>query len=122
MSELPYFEVVGDHAEYRPAGRVSLAEGVRMITSALALARERRIEKLLVVTTGLTGFASPNLTERFFFMQEWAQAAGQRVQAALVASPEMIDPGRFGVTVAANRCFNADVFATEKEALDWLLG
>ena len=39
----------------------------------------------------------------------------------MVALPEMIDPGRFGITVARNRGFFADVFDSEEEAVEWLL-
>ena len=120
MSELQYFEVVGEHAEYRPIGRVSQSQMVKLVASALVFAREQHIRKLLVVTSGLTGFAPPILADRYYFIQEWAKASGHSVRAALVARPEMIDGQKFGVTVAANHGFIADIFASEDEALAWL--
>jgi hypothetical protein len=39
----------------------------------------------------------------------------------LVVNQEMIDPDRFGVTVAMNRGLNGNVFSTEEEAIAWLL-
>jgi len=114
MSTLRYFEVTGDHAEYRPIGQVSLSQMVQMVASALAFAREQDIRKLLVVTSGLTGFRPPFLADRFDFIQEWARASGHVVRAALVARPEMIDRQKFGVTVAANNGFTADIFASEE--------
>lgn len=39
---------------------------------------------------------------------------------AVVARVEMIDQGKFGVTVAGNRGLIADVFMTEGEAVAWL--
>jgi hypothetical protein len=44
------------------------------------------------------------------------------VQLSLVVRPEMIDPEKFGITVARNAGMNADVFPAEPEALAWLLG
>ena len=54
------------------------------------------------------------------FAEAWAMAAGGRVRLALVAPPEHIDPGKFGVTVAANRGMVRDVFVAEAEAIAWL--
>ncbi len=65
MNELQHFEIKDDHAEYRPVGDVSLSEAVQMVSSALALAREQHIRKLLVVTTGLTGFKPPLVVDRY---------------------------------------------------------
>ena len=120
MSELEFFEIVGDRAEYRPTGDVSLSGMVQLVTSALVSAREQGVRKLLVVTVGLTGFSPPLVIDRYNFIREWAKASGRIVRAALVARPEMIDGQKFGVTVAANRGFIADIFASEDEALAWL--
>ena len=117
--ELQYFEIVGDHAEYRPSGQVSQDQMVQLVTSAIAFAREQHIGKLLVVACGLTGFKSPSISDRYHFIREWAET-GRGVRFALVARPEMIDPQKFGVTVAANSGLIADIFASEDEALAWL--
>jgi len=120
MSELQDFETVGGHAEYRPTGELSLAQATRLITSGIAFARERQVKKLMVVTVGLAGFQPPNLIQRYNFIHEWAKASGYSVQVAVVALPEMIDPQKFGVTVAFNIGFASDVFTSEEEALTWL--
>jgi len=120
MSELQYFELVGDHAEYRPIGHVSVSQLGELVASALLYAREQHIEKLLVVTSGLTGFKPPLTVDRYYIVKDWAKASGHIVRAAFVARPEMIDSQKFGVTVAANNCFIADIFASEDEALAWL--
>ena len=120
MSELEHFEIVDDHAEYRPIGQVSLDQMVQLVKSAIAFAQEQHIEKLLAVTSELTGFKSPSLITRYDAIREWAKASGNVVRVALVARPEMIDPQRFGVTVAGNLGFIADVFVSEDEALAWL--
>ena len=42
------------------------------------------------------------------------------MHVAVVTYPEMIDPQKFGVTVATNIGFVSDVFTSEEEALTWL--
>ena len=120
MSELQGFEMVGDHAEYRPKGEISVTQAIRLITSGIACARERQVEKLMVVTLGLATFQPPNVIQRFHFIHEWAKASGYPMRVAVVARSEMIDPRRFGVTVAFNIGFASDVFTSEEEALTWL--
>jgi hypothetical protein len=120
MSELEHFEMVGDHAEYRPTGQVTQAEMAQMVGSAIDLARERQVRNLLVVITGLAGFESPNIIDRYFFIKEWARAADRFVRVAMVARREMIDPQKFGVTVAANNGMVAEIFESEEAALAWL--
>ncbi|MCX6899993.1 MAG: hypothetical protein NT105_15010 [Verrucomicrobia bacterium] len=120
MSELQHFEVVGDHAEFRPSGQVSLDQMAQLVASAIALAREQHVRKLLAVTCGLTGFKSPDTFDRYYFIHKWAEASDHGVRVALVALPEMIDPQKFGVLVASNIGFIADIFASEAEALAWL--
>jgi len=120
METLPDFEILPDHAVYRPAGRVTLEEAIRMVTAAITHAREQQQRNLLIDITGLTGFESPSLARRYFFMEEWARASRAYVRLAMVARPEMIDPQKFGITVAANNSQTADVFASTDEALAWL--
>ena len=73
-------------------------------------------------TSAVVGFPPPTLSERFFLIEEWAHAADGTLPVALVVRPEMIDPKRFGVTVARNRGMVTDVFASETEAVAWLDG
>lgn len=79
------------------------------------------MRNLLVVTSDLTGFEPPSIFDRYDFVRKWARVAGGAVRVAMVARPEMIDPRKFGVTVAANHGLIADVFESEDEALAWLL-
>src|SRR6266550_7839133 len=115
MSELQHFSIVDDHAEYRPTGQVSVPQMVQLVASAIAFAREQQLRKLLVVTSGLAVFKPPTLATRYFFIQEWARVASGMVIVAMVARPEMIDPQKFGVTVAANHGLRSDIFETESE-------
>jgi hypothetical protein len=120
MSELQGFEMVGDHAEYRPTGELSLAQATQLITSGIEFARKRKVKKLMVVTLGLEGFQPPSVIQRYYFIHEWAKASAYSVQVAVVARPEMIDPKKFGATVALNLGFASDVFTSEEAALTWL--
>jgi hypothetical protein len=114
-------EVVEDCAYYRPVGRLTLDEAMDLVDRAVMFARERGVPKLLVNVAKLTGFPSPSLPERYFAARRFAESAKGKVQLAMVARAEMIDPEKFGVIVARNAGINADVFAVEPEALAWLL-
>jgi hypothetical protein len=117
MSDLQNFELVGDHAEYRPTGELSLARATALISTGIAFARGKQVKRLMVVTLGLAGFQPPNVIERYYFIHDWAKASGHTMRVAVVAYPEMIDPQKFGVTVASNIGFDSDVFTAEEEAL-----
>ena len=113
-------EVAGDCAYYRPTGMVTLEQAIELVDQAIVFARDRQIPKLLINCTSLTGFPSPSLPQRYFMVRGWAKTAQSSVQVAMVIRPEMIDPEKFGITVAHNAGFLADVYPTEVEALDWL--
>jgi hypothetical protein len=115
-----HFKIAADHAEYRPVGEVNFHEAIALLCGAITYAREKGVKKLLIVSTGLTGFGPPTTLERFQIGKDTADAAQGAVVVALVTQPEMIDPQRFGRTVARNRSFLVDVFTTEAEALAWL--
>ena len=115
-----HFQIVGDRACAQAVGFVSLNEAVNMVGDALAFARQQRVRKILVDITALRGFPPPTILQRYRFCQKWANAAGPALHVAMVAPPEMIDPGKFGVTVMRNRGTVADVFVSEAEAASWL--
>lgn len=120
--ELPRFvTVLETHAEFRPVGSVTFEQVTSLVAETVVWAREQRINKLLVVSTELTGFTAPCLGERYFFAQQLAEAARRAVRVAVVTRPDMIDPQRFGTTVARNRGASAEIFDTEAEAMNWLL-
>ena len=119
-SSLEYFEVVAGHGFFRPRGRMSLDEAVQVVDVAIAHARDARIARLMVNGTRLTGFDPPTLSERFYLVEKWAHTARGKIRLAMVVRPEMIDPRKFGVTVAMNRRLIADVFVAERSATAWL--
>ncbi len=113
--------IAEDYARFYPEGEVSLRGAVEMVKGAIAFCREQGVPRLLADVTRLTGYAPPTLSERYWFVQEWAEAAKGAVSLAMVARPEYIDPEHFGVTVALNAGLRANVFASDSEALAWLL-
>jgi hypothetical protein len=106
---------------YRPQGRVSLVVGVEMITAAITHCRDRKISKLLVDVTELTGYPNPTLADRFWMVQDWAQAAQGELIVALVTLPEYIHPGKFGVKAARDAGLKSDVFTSAADAKAWLM-
>jgi hypothetical protein len=110
------------YALFRAAGNMSLDRAVRMVTDAIVAAREASVGKLLVDIRGLTGLEPPGLGRRYLFVNEWARAAQSSVIIALVAERRMVDPNKYGVTVAHHAGLLADVFTTEEAALTWLRG
>ena len=121
VSTPEYFEIMEDHAVFRPFGQVSLQQAVQLVTSAIAFAREHHVLKLLVVMSGLTGFERPSIIERYFYAKKWAAASGGAVRVALVDRPEMIDPPKFAFMAASNSGLLGEVFTSEDDALAWLL-
>jgi DNA-binding response OmpR family regulator len=110
----------GQHAVFRPSGDVTFDQVVELVRAAIAAARRHHVRDLLVDTTGLTGFPSPDTFERFLAAVEWADEAKGGVRLAMVAAAEMIDPHKFGVIVARNRGLVSNVFTTEHDARAWI--
>ena len=110
----------GSRGLFRPVGSVSFDEAVALVCAAIAAARSQQLRELLVDTTALIGFSSPDTFQRFLAAVQWAEEAHGQLRLAMVALPEMIDPQKFGVTVAANRGLVSNIFTTEAEALAWL--
>jgi len=122
MDAMTNVELADGYATYRPAGQTTLADAIALVTQAIAQARDLGVTKLLVDTTALEGLGTSVSTwDRFRLGEEWARAAHSRVIVAFVARSELIDARRFGVTVARNRGLMSSVFASEDEALAWLL-
>ncbi len=120
LDELADFVLEEGRGFYRPVGSVSFDEAVALVSAAVSATRRNQAQELLVDTTALTGFLSPNTIQRFFAAVEWAAEASGCLRLAMVARAEMIDPQKFGVTVAANRGLVSNIFTTEVEARAWL--
>jgi hypothetical protein len=121
MSPLERLETRNGVCEYRPRGRCTLVEAVDLVTRAIALCRERGVDKLLIDATGLTELPIPTLVDRFLMVEEWAQEAEGHVTVALVTGPEYIHPKKFGVKVASHFGLLCDVWTSDDAAMQWLL-
>ncbi len=119
VNPLEELEQNGDCAFFRPQGRITMAAAIQLVAQAIALARARRIPKLLVNTTGFEGMATPNVADRYFIMREFAAVAKGGVKIAFVVPAEMIED-KFGVLVGKNAGLTSDVFNNEAEAIAWL--
>jgi len=110
----------GGICRFHPRGECTLVEAVELISSAIAHCRDRRVNRLLVNTTGLLGVPVPTLVDRFLAAEQWAQEGRGEVVVALVVLPEYIHPKKFGVRVAADFGLVSDVYTSETDALKWL--
>ena len=114
------FEKIGEISVGRLSGKVTHAEMVQRVKAVIVAAREQGVRKLLLVTAGLTGFKLASVGKRYFYVNEWVQAAGAGMTVALVTRPERTDPRRFGEVVAENLGVTSRVFVSEEEAIAWL--
>jgi len=120
MADPDNFVLEEGGAFYRPVGSVSFDEAVVLVRAGIAAARRNRVRNLLVNTTALTGFSSPQQFQRFLAAVAWAEESRGGVHLAMVARTEMIHPQKFGVLVAANLGLVSNIFTTEVEARAWL--
>ena len=121
MNSPEYYEIAAGYACYRPAGQVSLKEAIELVSRAIAFSRDHQIGKLLVDTTKLTGFGPPGTWARFRIARQLAFESRKLVTVVLIARAEMIDPQRFGFSVASNLGMSGEIFSSEAEAVAWLM-
>jgi hypothetical protein len=121
-SELPkHLSLKESYAVYRPTAEVTLAEAVEMVDRAIGYCRENEIAGMLLDITGLSGFGSPSVFDRFSFVRQWAETGAGHVAVSMIAPAAMIDSDKIGITIAMNRGLESDVFTSESEAVEWLL-
>jgi len=120
MNTLKNFEQVGRRGFFRPVGMVSFEQAIEIVAEGVRHARSLDLADLLVNTTGLAGFPTPDVFGRYSLASKWAESAGAAMRVALVARADLIDPQKIGVLMAQNRGANGDVFTTESAAIAWL--
>jgi hypothetical protein len=124
-------EVRKSHIYVKITGKISLigASGWEEIKSAVAdvvnQVQKDKIYKLLVDCLGFSGKVST--LDRFllavFFVKENSKLLARRVhplRISFVGNKSLIDPRKFGETVARNRGLYGLVTDDMQEALDWL--
>ena len=89
---------------------------------AIDYAGAEGLRAILMDATGLHGY-SPTAMERFGFAEavaELQRSRGGNIWIAFVGKEPLVDPGRFGETVAVNRGAALKVFEDPGEAADWI--
>jgi hypothetical protein len=112
---------VEGYTVYRPVGECSLETVATNVTEAIQVCRERKVKRLLIDISQLSGFKPPTTMQRYEIASAWAFASTGAIKIAFLFRPEILDPQRFGMTVATNRGMRGNVFLVETEALAWLL-
>jgi hypothetical protein len=120
MNTLKHFEQVGRRGFYRPVGMVTFEQAIQTVAEGMRHARSLELADLLVNTSGLSGFPTPDVFARYSLASKWAESAGASLRVALVARAEIIDPEKIGVLMAQNRGVSGDVFTNEAAAIAWL--
>ena len=121
MKKLEHFELKKEHAVFCPVGQASFDEMADLISRAVLRCRQKKIEKLLIDSTGVLGFHPPGIAERYNLAERIASDAASAVKIAHVAGPKWVRSGKFAVTVAKNRGLDAENFHSAATAVEWLL-
>jgi hypothetical protein len=110
-------------------GEFSLAEAQRTFLEILEAVARHHTEKILLDGRELQG--EPTTIQRFLYGAFAAQAvvryssehrASRALQFAYVLQEPVLDPQRFGETVAVNRGLWVKAFDNPEDALGWLRG
>jgi hypothetical protein len=109
------------YAVCRIVGTLALEAAAAAVTEAIELCHQHQVKRLLIDGTALTGVKPPSMIERYGIVSQWAMVT-KGIKIAFVTRPEMLEPTKFGITVAANRGLQINGFISETEALVWLLG
>ena len=107
-------------------GRFSLIEAKRTFLEILEAVALHQTKKVLFDGRKLSG--KPETIERFYYGEFAAQTVAnftkrgvsRATQFAYVLSEPVLDPRRFGETVAVNRGMFVKVFDSLEDALEWL--
>jgi len=109
------------------SGAFELSEAQRTFHDILAALVEHQLKKVLV--DGRQVFGDPQPLERFYYSRYVADAVAQTINRSKIEVPRfayvlqepVLDPKRFGETVAVNRGMRIKVFDNLKQA-EWWLG
>ena len=105
-------------------GEFTLGEAKRTFLEVLDALARHNYEKVVIDGRKLTG--EPKTIERFYYGEFAAQAVAsfrgvsRASKFAYVLEPPVLDPGRFGETVAVNRGMNVKAFENLEDAFGWL--
>jgi hypothetical protein len=121
VTKLEHFKKKEGYAVFCPVGEFSFAEMAHLISRAVVRCRKQKIEKLLIISTGASGFHSARIAEQYDYAEQIASDAASFVKIAHVANPIWVRSRDFRVMVAENRGLELENFQRESAALEWLL-
>lgn len=104
-------------------GTHSLSGMKGVFQAAMEAALQHSKDRILIDACGVSGqvpFMDRYEASKFFAEQVKERAPGRIRKVALLFPEPMVDPSRFGQTVAINRGLNAKVFSRMEEAVEWL--
>ena len=105
---------------FRVSEGIALPAAIEAVRNAIADARRDHCSKLLAVAPRTHCISSPSLATRVGIMRDWAREGDGGVEVALVCESSLLDPERFGLTMARQFGLVMDVFDSEAKALAWL--
>jgi hypothetical protein len=116
----------GDLLTVRATGEFSLDEAKRNFLEMMEAVELHRSTRVLVDGQTITG--NPRTIERFYYGEFTADAVAQHqtrsgsgpIRFGYVLKEPVLDPKKFGETVAVNRGMLIKVFDNVEEALEWL--
>ena len=115
-------EIHSDYVEIHCVGEYEIESVLEVYSTAFDLAADENLDAILVDGIALQG-PQPTTMERYRMGNYIAQrclAFGKYVRIAVVSNVHIIDPNRFGETVARNRGGLLKVFTKIEEAITWL--
>ena len=121
VRKLEHFKKKEGYAVFCPVGEFSFDEMAHLISRAVVRCRKQKIEKLLIISTGASGFNSARIAEQYDYVEQIASDAASLVKIAHVANPIWVRSRDFRVTVGENRGLELEYFQVESAALEWLL-
>jgi hypothetical protein len=96
-------------------------QAAQQVVAAVAKAKAQMVARLLVDLRAMTNSPSSTVTERYDLGQDIACASAGMRQIAFAMRPEALTLYDFTFLVISNRGTRAAGFASEQEALAWLL-
>src|SRR5262245_8580150 len=96
-------------------------EAARHVIAAIADAKSQMVARLFIDLRGMTSWPSPTVAQRYDLGHDIARAGAGMRQIAFAMRPEALTLYDFTFLVISNRGTKAAGFASESEALAWLL-
>ena len=126
MSLIQEISAEPDFLYVRAKGEFSLAEAQENFMAMLQAVAQHKVKKVLMDGRGVTG--DPETLERFLYGEFAAESVAKftkhgvalSTQFAYVLEEPVLDPDRFGETVAVNRGLIIKVFDALEDARQWL--